>query len=283
MAVETTDKLVKLSQAQDIANGVIAKVKAKGYAVAADLGALATKDEVAKADLATALASEIDAKALASDLQTTDGKVTTLIGSDTDKSVRTIANEELAAQLIPQDAQEALDTLQEIAAWIQSHPAEAAAINAKLTLGTHDVDGQQVQYATVKAYVEAYVASQISDAELTGSNAIDISNNTVSLIVDTANANGFNIGINGVGIALATTTTAGAMSAADKVKLDGADVTAYTGDGTVTVTNHVIGIVPASTTAAGTMSAADKTKLDGFELATAQEVTQLIADLDSLD
>ena len=81
--------------------------------------------------------------------------LSTLIGNDANKSARTIALEELAAQLIPQDAQAALDTLQEIAAWIQQHPDDAAAINAKLTLGTHEVDGNQVQYSTVKAYVEA--------------------------------------------------------------------------------------------------------------------------------
>ena len=62
-----------------------------------------------------------------------DSKVTTLVGSDTDKSVRTIANEELAAQLIPGGAKESLDTLQEIAAWIQSHPDDASAMNAAIT------------------------------------------------------------------------------------------------------------------------------------------------------
>lgn len=56
-------KYANLSQVQDIANGVIAKVKAKGYAVAADLGDLASKDEVAKTDLASALSNEIDGKA----------------------------------------------------------------------------------------------------------------------------------------------------------------------------------------------------------------------------
>lgn len=92
--------------------------------------------------------------------------VATLVGSDTDKSVRTIANEELAAQLIPANAQEALDTLQEIAAWIQAHPGDVAtinnsltAINNKLELGTYESEGQQVQYATVKAYVEAMMAT----------------------------------------------------------------------------------------------------------------------------
>lgn len=72
-------------------------------------------------------------------LNVVDGKVNTLIGADSGKSARTIAAEELAAKLIPGDAIEALDTLEEIAAWIQAHPESVAAINAKLTLGTHNV------------------------------------------------------------------------------------------------------------------------------------------------
>ena len=62
-------------------------------------------------------------------LTTAEGKLTTLIGEDANKSVRTIANEELVKQLIPENAAEALDTLQEIAAWIQAHPGDAAAMN----------------------------------------------------------------------------------------------------------------------------------------------------------
>jgi len=152
-------------------------------------GALALKDTVAKSDLAQALQDEIDAKASASALTTLDGKVTTLIGSDASKSVRTIANEELAAQLIPANAQEALDTLQEIAAWIQAHPADAAAMSAsitaltnKLALGTYtdSVSGETVEYSTVAAYVnavktelEAAIASTTAltdfDTQITGS------------------------------------------------------------------------------------------------------------------
>jgi len=82
-------------------------------------------------------------KADADDLTAVQTQVTTLIGSDTSKSVRTIANEELAAQLITQDADASLDTLQEIARWIQDHPGDASAMNAaitalqtKVTLGT---------------------------------------------------------------------------------------------------------------------------------------------------
>lgn len=58
-----------------------------------------------------------------------DSTVTTLVGDDTNKSVRTIANEELAAQLIGENAQESLDTLEEIAKWIQDHPDDASAMN----------------------------------------------------------------------------------------------------------------------------------------------------------
>lgn len=66
-------------------------------------------------------------------MDTAEGKLTTLIGSDADKSVRTIANEELAAQLIPETAKDSLDTLQEIAAWIQAHPDDASAMNTRIT------------------------------------------------------------------------------------------------------------------------------------------------------
>lgn len=70
-------------------------------------------------------------------------KVTTLIGTDADKSVRTIANEEIAAQLIADNAKESLDTLTEIAAWIQSHPDDAAAMNA-------DIEALETAIGTVK-------------------------------------------------------------------------------------------------------------------------------------
>lgn len=80
----------------------------------------------------TGLQDALDNKATFADVTALSGKVTTLISTDAGKSVRTIANEELAAQLIPENAQEALDTLSEIAAWIQSHPDNASAMNAAI-------------------------------------------------------------------------------------------------------------------------------------------------------
>lgn len=82
--------------------------------------------------------------------------VDTLIGADTGKSARTIAAEELAAQLIPANAQEALNSLTEIAAWIQDHPGDASAMNAAITALQNKVDtGNQ----TVSAYVAAAIAA----------------------------------------------------------------------------------------------------------------------------
>lgn len=129
-ALPIAEKIVDILIATGSTNGTIS---VNGAAVAiAGLAALAFKSEVSEADLASALATKLNAKAEASDLTTLDGKVATLIGSDTSKSVRTIANEELAAQLIPDDAKDALDTLQEIAAWIQEHPDDAAAMNSSI-------------------------------------------------------------------------------------------------------------------------------------------------------
>ena len=83
------------------------------------------------------------------------GKVTTLIGTDADKSVRTIANEELVKQLIPENADQSLDTLQEIAQWIQDHPGDASAMNEAITALQNKVD-------TGDKNVSAYVADAIA-------------------------------------------------------------------------------------------------------------------------
>ena len=121
-------------------------------------------------------------------------KIATLIGSDTAKSVRTIANEELAAQLIPASAKESLDTLQEIAAWIQDHPDDAAAMNTAITnlqtlVGELPAD---TTATTVVGYITAEIAAlaqQISGKNVgatgeTGDNALisaSASNNNVSV------------------------------------------------------------------------------------------------------
>lgn len=91
------------------------------------------------------------------DLQTELDKVTTLIGDDASKSVRTIANEELAAQLIPENAKESLNTLQEIAQWIQDHPDDVTAIHAAIAALQTKVGDTSVA-AQIKAVTDPIAA-----------------------------------------------------------------------------------------------------------------------------
>lgn len=158
------------------------------------------------------LVTQVTIQNLITELKTTFANastVATLIGEDTSKSIRTIANEELAAQLIPANADESLDTLQEIAAWIQSHPTDAASMNAaitalqtKVTLGTYDNEGTPTQYATVKAYVEAAIAAlNIGNYALatdltTLASRVTSLENVEATKVEASNTNG-NIKING--------------------------------------------------------------------------------------
>ena len=96
-----------------------------------------------------------------------EGKVTTLIGEDASKSVRTIANEELAKQLIAEGADAKLDTLQEIAAWIQQHPKDAAAMNAAIEALKTKVGNipEGATSDTIVAYIQEVVDAERSRAE----------------------------------------------------------------------------------------------------------------------
>ena len=67
-------------------------------------------------------------------------KVSLLIGEDVNKSAREIANEELAKQLIPESASEAMDTLEELAAWLHQHPDDAAAMNLAIAKNSQDIE-----------------------------------------------------------------------------------------------------------------------------------------------
>lgn len=59
--------------------------------------------------------------------------------ADKQKSIRKIAADEIAKQLIPDDAQESLDTLQEISNWIQQHPDDVAEMNKNIATNTQNI------------------------------------------------------------------------------------------------------------------------------------------------
>lgn len=108
-----------------------------------------------------------DDSALVERINGIDGKVTTLVGSDANKSVRAIANEELAKQLVAEGAKESLDTLAEIAAWIQNHPDDASAMNKAID----DLEAlvgalpDSVSATTIVGYIQEVVAAEKSRAE----------------------------------------------------------------------------------------------------------------------
>lgn len=255
-ALAIADKMVDILIGTGATNGTLsvngADVAVKG------LAALAYKAQVSESDLDAALTAVLAAKAAKAD-------VDTLIGTDTGKSVRTIANEELAAQLIPEGAQESLDTLTEIAQWIQDHPDDAAAMNtaiAKLNGIVAGIGGEDDDYATVMAAIEGKIAAatKVESSEINGNIKIDGEETTVyTHPTTTAVAAGFKkVGNDDKGHV---------VLGADVTKQDIVALGIPAQDTTYQ---------PATTEANGLMSKEDKTKLDGMEVALDTEVTAML-------
>ena len=81
-----------------------------------------------------------------------ENKVDTLIGVDVNKSARTIANEELAAQLLSGKADADFKTLQELAAWLEDHPEDVAEINASIAAIQKDITDNRETWAKDTTY-----------------------------------------------------------------------------------------------------------------------------------
>ena len=255
-ALSIAEKMVDILIATGATNGTLA---VNGVDVAVKgLAALAYKAQVSEADLDSALTAVLAAKAAKTD-------VDTLIGSDTGKSVRTIANEELAAQLIPEGAQESLDTLTEIAQWIQSHPDDAAAMNAaiaKLNGIVAGIGGEEDDYATVMAAIEGKIAAAMEGI------AADATK------VEKSKTNG-NIKINGQETVVYTHPTVSPVEAG--FKKVGNDANGHVVLGPDVTKDDIAALVgKASSDADGLMSKEDKAKLDGIEVATDEEVTAML-------
>ena len=161
---------VKAALDTEIARAKAAEATNAAAAKAADDKAVAAQNDVDAleslvgevADGKTVVQMIADAQAAATyDDTALAGRVSTLEGNDAGKSARTIANEELAAQLVADGAKESLDTLAEIAAWIQSHPDDASAMNQAIVALQNKVDTGD---KTVSAYVtDAIAALSIGD------------------------------------------------------------------------------------------------------------------------
>ena len=101
-----------------------------------DLSNYATKDEV----------SDLVDMTVVNNLST---KVNTLIKTDTNKSVREIANDELTKQLL--NGNDNFQTLQELSAWINEHPEDASAMNESIQNNTNAIAEIDSAYQTADA------------------------------------------------------------------------------------------------------------------------------------
>lgn len=127
-----------------------------------------------------------DVDTLIDDVDAVETAISTLIGADADKSVRTIALEELTLQLIPAEAQASLDTLEEIAAWIQDHPDDVADINLAIQNLqavdlTHTDNISSLEEAIAAINGDAGILAQAkdyTDTEISSLNSIITSNKT---------------------------------------------------------------------------------------------------------
>lgn len=126
------------------------------------------EDAITALDLANTYevkgAKDADIKAAKDAADAAQSGVDTLVGDDTGKSARTIANEELAKQLIPENAKESLNTLAELAAWIQAHPDDVTAINKAISdlttlVGTLPKDATATD---VVGYIKEYADGAIA-------------------------------------------------------------------------------------------------------------------------
>lgn len=263
-ALKIVDKIVDILIATGAANGTLAvngiDVPVKG------LAALAYKAQVSEADLDSALTAVLAAKAAKAD-------VDVLIGTDTGKSARTIANEELTKQLIPEGAQESLDTLTEIARWIQDHPDDAAAMNtaiAKLNEIAAGIGGEEDDYATVMAAIEGKITAAMAGIAQGATK------------VEKSDVNG-NIKINGQETVVYTHPAGSAVEAG--FKKVGSDANGHVVMGGDVTKEDItkLGIPAQDTTYEkataekdGLMSKEDKKKLDGMAVAEDTEVQSML-------
>lgn len=92
-------------------------------------------------------------QAVESSISASNSKLNTLIGEDPNKSTRTIANEELAAQLLSGKADADFKTLQQLATWLEGHPEDVAAINLAISILQKQLDGFEEVEGSVLSHV----------------------------------------------------------------------------------------------------------------------------------
>lgn len=81
--------------------------------------------------------------ASSSDISDVNNRIDVIVGNDANKSIRTIATDVLTEVLVDENAADAYNSLEEMSAWLQSHPESAAAMNLELEQLKGTVSGLQ--------------------------------------------------------------------------------------------------------------------------------------------
>lgn len=263
-----TVKYTTLSQLQTVANGVIAKVRAKGYAVAATtLAGYGITDAYTKTEVDNAIGEAQASVLKPGGSLAASGVVSTLLVAGNLGKVYNLTEDITTTADFVEGAGKAIPAGTNIYIVDTDTTGSSPTYKFDVLAGAYGVATE-----SANGLMSATDKTKLDNADVTaytGTGAIDVTNHVIS-------------------IAAATSSAAGSMSAEDKAKLDAADVTAYTGTGAIDITNHVVSVAAAAASTsgvggnAGTMSATDKEKLDGITTATDTEITELINNLDNL-
>lgn len=121
------------------------------------------------------------------------------------KTIKDIATSALTEALIPDNAVESMDTLQEIAAWIQAHPGDAATMNTNINTVSGNVETISGTVNTNSEAIKANSANidtinnniinlensikNIQEGQVSGGTAVSIENKTVNVKVAEGNDN----------------------------------------------------------------------------------------------
>lgn len=163
----TGDGEGSVSEQIDALNAALtAKIDANAKAIADETTRATTAESTLRDDLDGAIArittSEGNISTLQGEMDAVEAAISTLNGADEGSSVREIAMDALTRALIPDTAQEALDTLEEIADWIQQHPEDASAMNTAITNLQGDVEAINNVDTGILAQAKAYTDEEIA-------------------------------------------------------------------------------------------------------------------------
>lgn len=303
-------KLLTLTQAQAIANGVITKVANKNYAVSATTLAgygienAYTKDEVDAFIGATYRpAGTIAGSDLISSLLTA-ANVGNVYNISSDLAI-TAQNEDLFANLSRGDKVKTGDDVGVIVL-----PAAYTAASGKaqdgvtyyelegglyvvvsVTVGETDVDSYYTMDEPVYKFNDFAGFIDLSGVTYTAGDGLDLTNQEFSVDIDSTNANGLAVTASGVKLDAATPDTYAGQAAtgtyvAGTVYYTSIDCTTEVDttdfEAGVTLVSSYFVLVKSADGGNGAMTSADKYKLNSITVATDTEVAGVIAALDNL-